>query len=166
MVRVGGGTENLSQRFVITRTFHSACMLTNLMYMKLSYPCFASIFGLMDGRVDIALPQKYCERKPWRGTENSFTSSSIVTGKISNPTLESLVKTEVSSNDFLSDLSFVYQKYGAKSVTLREVLGGGSEFRTFRMRDRALDTSRSTSCFTAGAVTLSSRFTVTGSIRT
>lgn len=64
--------------------------------------------------------QKYCKRKPWRSTENSFTSSSIVTGKISNPTFTSLVNTDVSSNDFLSDLSFVYQKYGGRiSYTLR-----------------------------------------------
>lgn len=62
----------------------------------------------------LSFHQKYCKRKPWWSTENSFTSSSIVTGKISNPTFTSLVNTDVSSNDFLSDLSFVYQKYGGR----------------------------------------------------
>ena len=82
--------------------------------MKLSYPRFATLSELMVGSVDTELPPKYGERKDVRDTKNSFTSSSMVIGKISNPTLESLVKTDVSSNDFMSDLSFVCQKCRGK----------------------------------------------------
>ena len=84
------------------------------MYVKLSYPCFARLSELMVGCVDTELPPKYGERKNVRDTKNSFTSSSMVIGNIPNPTLESLVKTDVSSNDFLSDLSFVCTKFRRK----------------------------------------------------
>ena len=46
-----------------------------------------------------------------RDTDNSFILSSMVTGKISNPTLESLVKTDTSSSDFLSGFIFVCEKH-------------------------------------------------------
>jgi len=73
-----------------------------------------------------------------RETERSFILSSIVMGKISKPTLESLVKTETSSNDFLSGFIAVYQNTG--EVTLHGVLGWKLRL-TFRITDRALDAS-------------------------
>lgn len=95
------------------------------------------------------LPPKCFERNPWRGTESFFTLSSMVTGKTSNPTLESLVKTETSSNDFLSGFIPVCQKHG--EVKFHEALIG-KLILTFRMMERALNSSWSSSRFTTMAV--------------
>jgi hypothetical protein len=63
----------------------------------------------MVGNVPTELPPKCWERKT-RPMAKSFMFSSIVIGKISSPTFESLVKTETSSRTFFSFPTSVYRK--------------------------------------------------------
>lgn len=107
--RLGGVPDGYRKHF--GTAVHSPCVLTRVAYMKLSNPCCWSFFFPIRGCVCTALPPKCGARNHMRDTDNSFILSSMVTGKISNPTLESLVKTDTSSSDFLSGFIFVCEKY-------------------------------------------------------
>jgi hypothetical protein len=73
---------------------------------KLPNPCLSSFFFVMTGNVSAKLPPKRFERN-MRPTENILISSLIVIGKISRPIAESLVKTDTSSEAFLSTFRLV-----------------------------------------------------------
>lgn len=79
--------------------FYGFCVLTKLAYIKLSNPCFWTLFLFMSGNVPREVPPKCCERRR-RATVKSLILSAIAIGKGSNPILESLVKTDTSSKDF------------------------------------------------------------------
>lgn len=62
----------------------------------------------MAGNVPLAVPPKCWEIKT-RLMEKSLISSSMVIGKISNPILDSLVKTETLSRAFWSSFMLAYK---------------------------------------------------------